>query len=404
MKKVAVIGGGAAGLAFAIMLKRIDASNSVTVFEALDRVGKKLALTGNGRCNITNLNLDKSRYHGDPLLAEKLINNFGFKKQEDFFKTLGVLFTHPEDDRVYPKSLQAASVTDALRFAATDENVEIFTNAKVESVTRNGQAFTVSANQKNYTFDAVVVATGGCAGGKIASWDGYEILKRFGHKIEALMPSIVQLKTAPDTVRQLKGIKVNATVTLKSSAGERSDFGEVLFCDYGLSGPAVLQVSRLSQGQNAVISLDLLPDMTDDEVLDEILFRTNNFKSRPVTELFAGFLNKKLSHVVMKSCGINLGENCSDINEKQLKTLAHTLKKWDFKVTGDTGFANAQATAGGAQTTQFFDTLMSKKVKGLFAVGEVLNVDGDCGGFNLAFAWASAYAAANGVAEYLKDM
>ncbi len=404
MKKIAIIGGGAAGLALAVMLKRRASQYSVTVFEALDRVGKKLATTGNGRCNITNFNLNKDRYHGDSDFAMSIIDEFDYIKQEKFFNSLGVLFVAPEDNRVYPKSLQAASVTDALRFSCADLGVEILTESKVQSVSKQQENFLVLVNGEKHKFDAVVVATGGCAGGKIATSDGYAILKGFGHKIEPCFPSIVQVKTETEMVRQLKGIKVDAKVNICCDNGENSAFGEVLFCEYGLSGPAVLQVSRLSNYPNAVITLDLIPDMTEEEVCNEILFRKNTFKNRIVTELFAGFINKKLGQAVTKYCKINQSALLSDISEQDVVKLAHTLKSWSFKVTGNTGFANAQVTAGGASTSQFFGNLMSKKVKGLFAVGEVLNVDGDCGGFNLAFAWSSANKAADGICEYFKTI
>ena len=403
MKRIAVIGGGAAGLCFAVMLKNLDASINITVFEALDRVGKKLATTGNGRCNITNLDLFGDRYHGDSGLATKLLSDFGYKNQQDFFKELGVLFVAPEDNRVYPMSLQASSVVDALRFAAMEKGVEILVNTRVHSVGRADKGFIVSISGENQNFDAVVVATGGKAGGKLGSEDGYAILKFFGHKIEGLSPSIVQIKTEPQLVRQLKGIKVDANVTITSDEGSRTDFGEVLFCDYGLSGPPVLQVSRLANAKNACVSLDLLPNWSAGELFDEIMRRTALYKNRPISELFAGFINKRLSQVVMKSAGIDIAERAEILDKKAVSNIVGTIKNWNFKVTGTTGFENAQVTAGGAQTTQFFDNLMSKKCKGLFAIGEVLNVDGDCGGFNLAFAWASAAAAAKGVNDYLKD-
>ena len=177
----------------------------------------------------------------------------------------------------------------------------------------------------------------------------------------------------------------------------------MLFCDYGLSGPPVLQVSRLANAKNACVSLDLLPNWSAGELFDEIMRRTALYKNRPISELFAGFINKRLSQVVMKSAGIDIAERAEILDKKAVSNIVGTIKNWNFKVTGTTGFENAQVTAGGAQTTQFFDNLMSKKCKGLFAIGEVLNVDGDCGGFNLAFAWASAAAAAKGVNDYLKD-
>ncbi len=404
MKKIAVIGAGAAGLALSVMLKRKESLCEVTLFEALDRVGKKLATTGNGRCNITNLKLEKSRYHGDSDFAMRIIDAFGYEQQRDFFKSIGVLFVAPEDDRVYPKSLQAASVTDALRFAAAELGVNIVTETKVQSVIKEGQQFAVTSNGKKQYFDVCVVACGGCAGGKIASSDGYAILKGFGHKIEPCFPSIVQIKTDTNIIRQLKGIKVDANVTVCSSEGQRSDFGEVLFCDYGLSGPAVLQVSRFANGSNAKVMLDLVHDMTEEEIFEEITFRKKQFPNRSATELFAGFMNKKLGQAVMKCCGIDLNGTLSEISDTKIIAVARTFKCWEFKILGTTGFANAQVTAGGAQVSQFFDNLMSKKVKGLFAVGEVLNVDGDCGGFNLAFAWSSAHAAADGICQYLNSI
>lgn len=403
MKRIAVIGGGAAGLCFAVMLKNIDARSNIIVFEAADRVGKKLSITGNGRCNITNLKLSSERYHGDSELAMRLLSDFDYQKQEAFFKELGVLFVAPEDNRVYPMSLQAASVVDALRFAAADKGVKILVGSHVEAVCRSDDGFLVSVLGQKLKFDVVVIATGGKAGGRLGSEDGYTILKSLGHKIEQLEPSIVQLKTEPQWVRQLKGVKVDANVTITSDDGKMTDFGEVLFCDYGLSGPSILQISRLANAKNAIVSLDLLPKVSRDELFDEVMRRVAIFKNRSVSELFTGFINKKLGQVVLKSVGVDISTEIRYLDEKLVESIVQALKGWSFKVTGTTGFDNAQVTAGGAQTTQFFDNLMSKKCKGLFAIGEVLNVDGDCGGFNLAFAWASASAAAKGVNHYLKD-
>ena len=402
MTDTVIIGGGAAGLMTAVKLKEISPKSEVTVLESSDRVGKKLLVTGNGRCNISNIDLNASRYHGDCDFAERIINNFDFDAQKSFFGSLGVLFCELEEGKVYPKSLQAGSVVDALRFRAEELGVKIVLNSKVTEVKRSADGFSVLASGKEIVCRTVVVATGGQAGGKLGSCDGYTILKSMGHKIEKVFPSIVQVKTTPQIVRQLKGIKVMANVTLSSSVGTRCEFGEVLFCDYGLSGPPVLQVSRLAEGENATVSLDLLPDMTENEIKSEVLRRADVFGNRPLGELFMGFLNKRLGQVVLKSLGLDINSQCREITEKTAQKTAETLKNWKFRVTGTTGFENAQVTAGGAQTAQFFDSCMSKKAKGLFAVGEVLNVDGDCGGFNLAFCWASGFAAALGLKDYLE--
>ncbi len=404
MQKIAVIGGGAAGLSFSIMAKRLLPDCEITIFEKADRVGKKLSTTGNGRCNITNESLTCERYHGDSDFAIKAINKFGVNESKEFFKSLGVIFTTLEDGKVYPMSLQAASVTDALRFALDELGVNICLNTAVTEIKRENQAFSVIAENKTYKFDVVVIATGGKSGGKLGSEDGYRFLRQMGHKTIDLNPAIVQLKTETDVVRQLKGIKVEGAVTLTSSLGARKEFGEILFCDYGISGPPVLQVSRLAAGDNAKVSLDLIPSMTEDEIYSELSRRVKLFSNRASSELFAGFMNKRLGQVVLKISGGNINSALCEIDDKILRKTAKNIKNMTLKVTGTGGFENAQVTAGGAKPEQFFDNMMSKKVKGLFAIGEVLDVDGDCGGFNLAFAWASANAAANAVTDYLKEL
>lgn len=401
MTDVIIIGGGAAGLSLGVMLKSQSADISVTVLERSDRVGKKLATTGNGRCNITNIDLKPERYHGDREFAAGILSNFGVEQQREFFKQLGILFTVGEEGKMYPKSLQATSVVDALRFKADESGVETVLGANVTEIKRENDTFLVVCDGRVYKSRTVVVAVGGKAGGKLGSLDGYAMLKSFGHKIENTFPSIVQLKTEPSVVRQLKGIKIDALVTARSSAGQRTEFGEVLFCDYGLSGPPILQVSRLAQGDGMTVSLDLVSDMSENEIADELLARANTFKARPLSELFTGFLHKRLGQVVLKCAGLDINTNCDQVTRQKAEKIAKLVKNFNFKVIGTTGFENAQVTAGGAQCAQFFTNCMSKKAKGLFAVGEVLDVDGDCGGFNLAFAWASAFAAKNGITEYL---
>lgn len=401
MTDALIIGGGAAGLALAVMLKTDRPDLDVTVLERADRVGKKLATTGNGRCNITNTDLNPERYHGDRDFAADILSGFGFEAQKAFFESLGVLFCEEDGGKVYPRSLQATSVVDALRFKADELGVVTMLNTAVQEVKREAEGFTVVCADKTMKAKVVVVAVGGQAGGKLGSVDGYSVLKSMGHKIEKVFPSVVQLKTVTDVARQLKGIKVDALVTARSDSGLRAEFGEVLFCDYGLSGPPILQVSRLYEGGNMTVSLDLVPDMSEAEVEQEILRRCEAFSNRNAGDMLTGFLHRRLGQVILKCSGVDLNLACGEIPQKTVLRIAKMLKSFDFKVVGTTGFENAQVTAGGAQCAQFFKTCMSKKAKGLFAVGEVLNVDGDCGGFNLAFAWSSAFAAKNGIIEYL---
>ncbi len=403
MTDICIIGAGAAGLSLAVMLKTELPTLNVSVLEAADRVGRKLATTGNGRCNISNVALKVERYHGDRELAKKLLGAFGEAEQREFFRSIGIDFAELEEGKLYPRSLQATSVVDALRFKCDELGVETKLNSRVTCVKRIDNGFEVLCGDNPLKCRAVVVATGGKAGGKLGTEDGYAILKSLGHKIEKLFPSVVQLKTEPNVVRQLKGIKIMANVTAFSDSGKRSEFGEVLFCDYGLSGPPVLQVSRLAEGGNAIVSLDIVPDMTESEIRNEILRRMELFKDRPVSELLTGFVHKRLGQVLLKCAGADINAKVSELPLTVAENSAKLMKDWRFKVTGTTGFENAQVTAGGASAAQFFDNLMSKKAKGLFAVGEVLNVDGDCGGFNLAFAWSSAYAVSIGIKDFLQN-
>lgn len=400
MNDIAVIGGGAAGLAFAICVKRANPDVSVVIYEARDRVGKKIAVTGNGRCNISNSNIKRMNFHGDGELAEKCLAAFDFEEQKAFFESLGVPFK-VEGDKAFPHSLQASSVVDALRFAVEESGVELLVGTAVESVTRDGEYFVCKTATGSERFRSVVVATGGKAGGKLGDESGYRILKSLGHKIEPLSPSIVQLKTDTSVVRQLKGIKVDAVVNMSSSLGTRREFGEVLFCDYGLSGPPVLQVSRLAMGEHPIVTLDVVPDYEKEQLIEMLSKKVRAYPDRPLSELFTGLLHKRIGQVITKSCGFSLDSKFSELSELDILSIVDHLKSMRFKVQGTTGFENAQVTAGGADTAQFFHNLMSKKAKGLFAIGEVLNVDGDCGGFNLAFAWSSGFVAANAAIEYL---
>lgn len=399
MTKIAVIGAGAAGLSCAIMLKHKNKDLSITVYESNDRVGKKLSTTGNGRCNITNINLSVDRYHGDSEFAQKILAKFDYNSQKSFFERLGVPFVIEEDGKVYPMSLQASSVVDALRFEAQDLHINIELSKTITSVIKVNDKFKIEEE----TYDAVVIATGGKAGGKNIQTVGYDILKKFGHKIEPLYPSLVQLKTDTSIIKQLKGIKIKGSITIKTLTSNKTESGEILFCDYGISGPPVLQVSRLANEASPIVTIDFLPNISKTELLNMLTKRINMHPNRNIAELFTGFLNKRIGQVMSKLANCNLNDKCTTISKKQLDHVCSLLKEFELNVIGTNGFENSQVTAGGAQTNQFFDNLMSKKAKGLFAVGEILNVDGDCGGFNLAFAWASASVASDGIVEFIEN-
>lgn len=399
---VIIIGGGAAGLCAAVYLKQNAPEKSVRILEGLPRVGKKLITTGNGRCNITNKNISLEHYHGENKeFCRYALEKYDVSVVENFFDSIGVPFIY-EGDKAYPSSLQAGSVVDCLRFAAEELGVVIHTDTKVTNINTMGKDYKIIADKVSFIAENVIIATGGLAGGEKLGCDGsmLEILKKAGFKVTKLTPSIVQIKTVNDIPKQLKGIKVDAAVTVKKGGSDlREDFGEVLFTEYGLSGPPVMQVSReVSKNGGNRISLDIMPNVSFGVLCEIIKKRKDIMKNRPLEEFFTGMLNKRLGQVVLKIAGLKLSDKTSVIDDAAVKKLALIIKIMEFTVTGTTGFANAQVTAGGLDTKQFNPkTMESLDCQKLYCVGEVLDIDGDCGGFNLQWAWSSAMCAVDSV-------
>lgn len=393
--KVVIVGGGASGMALAVMLKKQNSNLDVTVLEKQQRICKKLLITGNGQCNISNASHNKCFYHGNADFAEKVIGDFSLRKQQEFFRSIGIDTVIEPDGKVYPKSYQAASVVDSLRFSAEELGVRVITESEVLGAKKVGDGFEIIADKK-YFANRLIIATGGAAGGKLGSFSGYELLRSFGHKISKLSPSIVQIKTEKDLVKSLKGVKVVAQAkAISHGKALRVETGEVLFTEYGLSGPAIMQLSGTVLSNGCDISLDLEADTEKSLLIKKLTERKQNLAQRDCVEFLNGFINKRLGQAILKFNKIEASRKVSTLSAKELEKIADTLKDLSFKVTGDTGFANAQVTSGGALTSEFESTLESKLCSGLYAMGEVLDIDGDCGGFNLAFAWSSA----NKVAE-----
>ncbi len=395
---VAIIGGGAAGLFAAVMLKQKNSALNIVVLESLDRVGKKLITTGNGRCNITNRFADVSRYHGaDRAFIQSVFDKFFIDDTARVFSSVGVEIVFEEDGRAYPASYQASSVVDALRFFCEENGVVIKTDSAVTDIIFN-DGYTVKTPTQAVFAKALLVTGGLLSGGKKVGSDGsvLAIVKRLGIKCAPVAPAIVQLKTNTDLCRQLKGIKVNCNVTL----GSRTEYGELLFTEYGLSGPPVLQVSRgAAVGQS--VYADLLPHMSRDKLLSLLEYRKNILKNRTLENYLTGFLNKRVGQVVIKDCGLKLSDSVADLSKADISAIASKIKALEFKVTGNTGFINSQVSCGGVRHSELSQSLESKKYKNMFFAGEIIDVDGDCGGFNLQWAWSSAAVASEGIVKCL---
>ena len=399
---ILIIGGGASGLFAAITAAQKAPRKKIVVLEREQRVAKKLLTTGNGRCNFTNGSGLDGRYWGDVSFAKGAFARFGVEDTCRALAELGIPYVELEEGKRYPRSLQAGSVVDMLRFAALDRGVEIITETVVDKI-RVGTPFLVDTNQGVWLADKVLVATGGksCVG-KYEGPTGYDLLQNLGYGVTKLTPAIVQLTTEKNLIKPLAGIKVEGTVTAITDKEQRTEAGEILFTEYGISGPPVLQVSGLlARRGNGKVVLDVMPDQTPQQIEEEITRRRDAFAHRTCEDLLTGYINKRLGQTLLKGAGVEkLSRLCGELTQKEIKRVAKLIKSLELNVTGTKGWNAAQVTCGGVSTGDFDSaTMESKRHKGLYAAGEVLNVTGDCGGFNLQWAWTSGYLAGQAMGE-----
>ena len=393
--KVLIIGGGASGMMAALRASQ-TAGNRVTLLERQNRVGKKLLATGNGRCNLTNRNIEIERYHGaQPGFARFALERFDAEKTLAFFASLGLLSVTEASGKVYPLSDQASSVLDVLRFALDARGVQVVFSCDVVEIKHKARGYeALSATGEKYFGDKLIVACGGAAGKKLGgSRSGYHLLSQLGHNCTELLPSLTQIKTDLNYVRALKGVRADAHVQLRrDSRTVQESFGEVQFTDFGLSGPEAFALSRAAAfgGVGQELALDFFRSYTQDALQTMLQAKRAQLPALPAEHLFAGMLQSRLGQVIVKRAGVGLQTPLAELTDEALFACG-TLAKWfTLEVTGVMGFDNAQVTAGGVPVREFDErTLESKIAPGVFACGEVLDIDGDCGGFNLQWAWSS---------------
>lgn len=416
---VAVVGGGAAGLMSAVAAASESLKENkqvrVVVLERLDRVGKKILATGNGRCNFTNLNASEKNYHSvcnetkhiKSDFVTSVFERFSVSDTLLFFKTLGILSAEEENGKIFPYSRQAAAVLDVLRFEAERLNVEIRTGFDTKKAEKKGSVFKITSyKNETLTADRLIVAAGGCAYSDLGSnGSGFDILQSFGHKITKRTPALVQLVTASQDVKGLRGIKFNGNARCIVSGREVAAVsGEILFTDYGLSGPPIFELSTLYPMYNDMtVRLDFMPEYSIKEVETILLERRKFLKHLTAENFFTGLLNKRIGNVILQRSGVEkLSLSVARIDDKIIRSASCFLKGTDFKILKTNGWKNAQVTAGGVRIDEFSaDTLKSKVVDGLYAAGEVFDIYGDCGGYNLQWAWSSGRIAALSAVESL---
>ncbi len=393
---IGVIGGGASGMMAALAAAQKE-ENRVLLFERQGRVGKKLLATGNGRCNLSNRNMGQTHYHGDAAdFSQPALTAFSVEQTLSFLEGLGLYTVTEPSGRVYPYSDQANSVVDVLRFALEKTNITVKTGCEISRIRRQGDGFSLSAGEEAYCCDKVIVACGGLAGGKLGgSMAGYKLLRGLGHRCTALRPALVQLKSSARCCPSLKGIRAHCHAEIfRDGVLFAQSTGEVQFTETGISGPAIFEISRdvcREKGTWQCV-LDLLPEL-DREAAASLLERKKASGMR-AEELFTGVLHNRLGRIITASAGISLQGSIALLSRQELLAAASCAKAFSLDLTEPLGMDSAQVTAGGIITGEFDpETLESNLVPGLYACGEVLDVDGDCGGYNLQWAWSSGYVA-----------
>ncbi|MHB9924698.1 BaiN/RdsA family NAD(P)/FAD-dependent oxidoreductase [Clostridium botulinum] len=399
--EIIILGGGASGITASIISK--DMGSDVAILESNDRIGKKILTTGNGRCNISNENISSCKYYSNNNNFYKFIlSQFTVQDTKNFFNSLGLPLITLNEGKIYPMSLQASSVLDILRLAIEDRQIPIYFNNKVKNIKKSNKGFVISTENEIFQCKKLILASGGMSAPNTGSdGSGFKLAKNFGHNIIDPVPGLVQLKLDFPYLKALSGIKFDGNVKLTlNTKNLREESGEILFTDYGISGPPILQLSSLISrllynNKKLYLEIDMFPNMSKENIINLLENHWGTFYYRTIHDSFIGIINKKLIPTLLKYCGIkNIHMPCQDIAWQEKEKIFHALKNWTFTITGTNSFKNSQVTCGGVDTSEVSNkSLESLKVKDLYFCGEILDVNGDCGGFNLQWAWSSGYIA-----------
>ena len=393
---VAIIGAGASGMAAALSAAENE-NTQVILLERQVRVGRKLQATGNGRCNLSNVHASHGGYHGtDPAFADHAIAAFTPEATLEWFRGLGLFTVTEHSGKVYPYSDQANSVVDVLRLALEKTNITLKTGFEVTKIQKTADGFLVCSQEETVSCHRLIVACGGLAGSKLGgTMSGYKLLAKLGHKSTRLRPALVQIKSDWKELPSLKGVRTNCNVKIFHNGTLFAEStGELQFTELGISGPVVFEISRdvcYAPG-SWWAKLDFLPGVARDRVEEEL--RRRRGTGLPMEELLTGILHNRLGRVLTKAAGIKGKTYVNQISNAEIDSVCEGAKGLEIGLTEPLGMDSAQVTAGGV-LTEYFDphTMESKLVPGLYACGEVLDIDGDCGGYNLQWAWSSGRAA-----------
>ncbi|MDU2500420.1 NAD(P)/FAD-dependent oxidoreductase [Finegoldia magna] len=398
--KVGIIGAGASGVFAALILKQnyID----TTVIERNANALKKIYATGNGRCNFTNRNVSYKNYHGEnPKFTISAIKKFDNYDVIEFFNDMGIPEVELENGKIFPKSLQASSIVKQMMCLANHLEVEFIYDSFVDDVRKNGNVFEVKSNGSLCKFDYLIIACGSKAYKKSGSdGNGYILMEKLGHNIVKTHPGIVQLRLNGDSFKKMSGTKFKANAKLVVDDKEVFEFyHDVLFTDYGISGPTILQLSgeairAKNKGLDVKIRIDTV-DLDENKLYEHLIYIISLNYYKKINELLVGLINDNLIEEVLNQANIEYDINVCELSKEEVYKLAHTLKNLEFSVSGYKDEDSGQITCGGVDTDEINpSTMESKKIKNLYIIGEIMDVDGDCGGYNLQWAFSSAYSCA----------
>ena len=401
MKKIIVIGGGAAGLTAAINAK--NDNNEVIILEKNNDCAKKILVTGNGRCNYFNSDQNIKHYNSENKnKLSNYINENNLNNVLNFFESIGIL-PDIKEGYYYPKSNQAVSVKNALLTEAINKGIKILTGINVTNISKNDDIFFIETDDDNYTADVVVLATGSKASPKTGSdGSGYKLTKNFDINIVKPLPGLVQLESN-DNLKEASGVRTKSKLSLyENNELIKEEIGELQLTDYGISGICAMQLSsHISRGldeQNIEeIQIDFLPWL-DKDISSFICERNKLLKNRTISELLDGLLNYKLVNAILKKSNIKQDELWDNLTEIKKEDLCDNLVNYKMFIDSTKGFDNAQICIGGVSLNEINDNFESNKIKNLYIIGELLDVNGDCGGYNLTFAWISGIVSGKNIA------
>ncbi|WP_424688579.1 MAG: NAD(P)/FAD-dependent oxidoreductase [Halarcobacter ebronensis] len=403
MSKIAIIGAGAAGLIASITAKSENPSLEIDLFDINNAIGKKILASGNGRCNISNINAQVSNYIGEnPSFTSYCLKQFDFNHFKKFSRTLGLLLDVKEDGKVYPLSNEAKSVTTLLQSKLESLGLNFIGNTKIVKIRKEEGKFILNSEDEEFKdYDKVLISSGLAAAPQLNSTEiGMDIASSFGHSSNITYPSLVGLQTDFEHKARLQGVKKESLVTLYIDGQKENEIlGDVLFTKYGVSGFAILDISQyavypMSLYQDVQIAINLFPKQTRNEVLGMIESLVKSLPNEKLGNILSGVVSNKLVPVILDMIKVDSESKAIDVNAKHIRAIVNTLINLRMKVIDTQGFKHAEASGGGVRTDEVDDkTFESKKCAGLYLAGEVLDIVGNRGGYNLQFAWASGYLA-----------